>query len=143
MKKKSKISELYTSFRKLIGIPPKIERVPVVITSYSQPHVLQQRMRQEELSHGETVIANISPVRLEQFSGKMVLHFCPMQAMEITQNIKAGDGGSIPERAVVHGITVPGDMKLGLYTLKHVEIDSNGVINIRSTKETVWERISC
>ncbi|HEY6979123.1 MAG TPA: hypothetical protein VH396_22665, partial [Chitinophagaceae bacterium] len=48
---------------------------PIALTSYSQPHVLQQKMQEEKLTHGETVTANLSPVRLEMDHGHMIMYF--------------------------------------------------------------------
>lgn len=112
---------------------------PVVVTAYSQPHVLQHRMKEEKLSHGETVTANISPVRLESAQGRMVLYFCPMKSIEVLQTITVGDGGSIPAEAIVEGLTVPDNVRPGLYTLKNVTISSNGTMQVRATSDTTWE----
>ena len=116
-----------------------VKTTPVVITSYSQPHVLQQRMKEEKLTHGETVTANISPVRLENAYGKMVMYFCPMQTIEILKHTTPGDGGNIPIQATVDGLSVPGVQKPGLYTLKNVQITSNGTIQVLATSKTEWE----
>lgn len=114
---------------------------PVVITSYSQPHVLQQRMKEEKLTHGETVTANISPVRLESSYGKMILYFCPMQQIEVTGKIADGDGGSLPAEAIVEGLVVPGNYKPGLYTLRNVKLSSNGTMQVVATADTAWETV--
>ena len=114
---------------------------PVTITSYSQPHVLQQRMREEKMTHGETVTANISPVRLESTRDRMILYFCPMKSIEILQTISNGDGGCIPADAKVEGLTVPDGHKGGYYTLKNVILSSNGTMQVRATEETVWEEV--
>lgn len=112
---------------------------PVVVTAYSQPHVLQQRMREEKLTHGETVTANISPVRLESDHGRMILYFCPMKNIEVLETITCGDGGNLPSQAILDGLTVPGNLKSGLYTLKNVTITSNGTMQVRATSNTLWE----
>lgn len=114
---------------------------PVVITSYSQPHVLQQRMKEERMTHGETVTANISPVRLENAYGKMVLYFCPMQTIEILEHAEPGDGGNIPIQATVTGLAVNGNHKPGLYILKNVQLSSNGTIQVTATAKTEWELV--
>ena len=114
---------------------------PVQITSYSQPHVLQQKMKEEKLTHGETVMANLSPVRLENSFGKMVLYFCPMKTIEVLQTLSDGDGGSIPEEAKVEGLTIPEDYQPGFYTLKNVTLTSNGTMQVKATEETTWERV--
>jgi hypothetical protein len=116
---------------------------PVTITSYSQPNVLQQRMREEHMTHGETVTANISPVRLESAYGRMVLYFCPMKSIEVVQVLNSGDGGSIPDDATVEELNVPDGVKGGYYTLKNVILTSNGTMQVRGTKETVWEEVHC
>ena len=116
-----------------------VKTTPVVITSYSQPHVLQQRMKEEKMTHGETVTAKISPVRLENAYGKMVMYFCPMQSIEILNHSAPGDGGNIPIQATVDGLHVPGNQKPGLYTLKNVQLSSNGTIQVTATAKTEWE----
>lgn len=113
---------------------------PVITTSYSQPHVLQQRMKEEKLTHGETVMANISPVRLETSYGKMIMYFCPMKSLEVLQTINNGDGGSIPSQVKVEGLTVPAELKSGMYKLKNVTLSSNGTMQVKATESTIWER---
>ena len=112
---------------------------PVVITSYSQPHVLQQRMNEQHLTHGQTVKANLSPVRLESNFGKMVMYFCPLQDISITEQITAGDGGCLPEEAILDNVVVPGDMRPGLYDLKNATLFSNGTLQVIATKDTSFE----
>lgn len=113
----------------------------VVITAHSQPHVLQQRMREEKLMHGKTVTANLSPVRLENAYGRMVLYFCPMKTIEVLHTLAEGDGGLLPPEAKVEGLTVPEDLVGGYYTLKHVTLTSNGTMQVRATDETSWELV--
>lgn len=114
---------------------------PVVITSYSQPHVLQQRMKEEKLTHGDRVTANLSPVRLESNFGKMIMYFCPMQGIEVTNHIEKGDGLSIPPEAIIEGIVVPANFKPGLYILKNVELYSNGTMQVLATANTAFEAV--
>jgi hypothetical protein len=125
-------------FSNLWGAKPveSQKTTPVVITAYSQPHVLQQRMKEEKLTHGETVTANLSPVRLESNFGKMVLYFCPMQSVNILERVEAGDGGALPAEAKLDGITVPGNLKPGLYTLNNVKLFSNGTMQVIATADT-------
>lgn len=111
----------------------------IIITAYSQPNVLQQRMQEEKLSHGETVSANLSPVRVEKHMGKMVLYFCPMKNIEILQTLAEGDGGSLPTQAIVEDLTIPSDYKPGFYNLKNVILTSNGTMQVKATDNTVWE----
>lgn len=128
-------------FSNVFSKQPTPAPIPVVITSYSQPHVLQQRMKEEKLTHGETVTANMSPVRLESNFGKMVMYFCPVQAIEITGKISEGDGGSLPAEAIIEGFTVPRDCKPGLYTLKNVTLSSNGTMQVIATEKTELEAV--
>jgi len=113
---------------------------PVVITSYSQPNVLQQRMKEERLTHGETVTANLSPVRLENAYGKMVLYFCPMKNIEVLETVAKGDGENIPAEAKVEGLTIPDNLKAGFYNLKNVTLTSNGTMQVKATEKTFWEK---
>lgn len=116
------------------------KQTPVVITSYSQPHVLQQRMKEEKLTHGDRVTASLSPVRLESNFGKMVMYFCPMQGIQLHERIEKGDGGPLPaEVKQLDGITVPGDMKPGLYTLENVQLFSNGTMQVLATEKTKFK----
>lgn len=132
-------------FKNLFGSKPRStsESQPakqVHTTAYSQPHVLQQRMQEEKLTHGETVVASISPVRLDREPEGMVLYFCPMKTIDIKQTVTCGDGGVIPGQVQVEGLEVPGDYKPGYYTLKNVIISSNGSIQVKATAETLWEK---
>lgn len=134
----------YTSFfRNLFGLKdqPSGAREPrqVVVTSSSQPEVLQRMMREGKLSHGETVTANLSPVRLEKSRGKMVLYFCPMRSIEVLEKETAGDGGKIPGQVTVEGLSIPRNLKEGLYTLKNVKLTSNGTMQVKATENTEWK----
>jgi len=128
-------------FSNLFGKKPEEspKTTPVVLTSYSQPHVLQQRMKEERLTHGETVTANLFPVRLEANFGKMVMYFCPLQTIDIIKKVEAGDGGALPAEATLEGIEAPGNFKPGLYTLKNVQLFSNGTMQVIATAETEFE----
>jgi len=118
------------------GRAPAPQDTPVILTNSSQPHVLRQRMREEEMTHGETVAAHISPVRLEtNFYGEAVLYFCPLKKIEV------GDGGSLPPDATVEGMAIPGNLKSGFYKLCHVELTSNGTMQVKATSNTRWEKI--
>lgn len=129
-------------YKRLFNKKPEPQpTMPLVITGYSQPHVLQTRMRQEKLAHGDRVIANLSPVRIENAFGKTVLYFCPLQNIEVRNRIETGDGGAIPEEAIIKGFVVPKDIKPGLYTLNNVELFSNGKMQVIAGKNTVFEPI--
>jgi hypothetical protein len=111
----------------------------VLITSSAQPHVLREKMKEKKLTHGETVTASMSPVRLEMALGKMYLYFCPMRSIEVHETITPGDGGDIPEDVVVEGLTVPAGSQPGLYALKNVRLTSNGTMQVIADSKTTWE----
>src|SRR5262245_16169338 len=115
------------------------QSIPVAITSYSQPHVLQQKMREEKLTHGQTVMANLSPVRLENSFGGMVMYFCPLKTIQVISTSSDGDGGEIPRHAIVEGLKVNEKLTPGFYSLKNVQLTSNGTMQVTATKETKWE----
>ncbi len=114
---------------------------PVTVTAYSQPHVLHTRMKEEKMSHGGTVKANLSPVRLEMDHGRVVMYFCPMKKVEILEIIAEGDGNNIPMEAKIEGLSVPTHLTSGLYELENVELTSNGTIQVKATAHTAWKPI--
>jgi hypothetical protein len=124
------------------GKAPAPQGKSVILTSSSQPHVLRQRMLEEQMTHGETIAANISPVRLERnLYNDAVLYFCPMKKIEVLNVLSAGDGGSLPADATLEGICIPANLKSGLYKICNVEITSNGTMQVKATSNTKWERI--
>jgi hypothetical protein len=141
------MKKLYAAFDGLFGggkvYDPSIQpqSSPVTITSWSQPHVLQTRMKEEKLSHGGTVTASLSPVRLDMDHGEVVMYFCPMKTLQVLEVIAEGDGNNIPMQAKIEGLRVPSDYKSGFYELKNVELTSNGTIQVKATKKTSWEYV--
>lgn len=118
------------------------EKTNVVLTAYSQPHVLKQRMLEENMTHGQTVTANISPVRLDRsYRKEAVLYFCPMRKIDVLATTADGDGGSLPPEAIIEGLSVPAEYKSGLYKLCNVQITSNGTMQVKATSETTWEKV--
>src|SRR4029078_11921145 len=115
---------------------------PVGITAYSQSNVLQQRMREEKMTHGQTVRANLSPVRLEMSYGRMIMYFCPMKSIEVLETLDAGDGGSLPMEAKVADLSIPNCFRPGLYMLKNVTLTSNGTMQVHATSKTTWEPVT-
>ena len=114
---------------------------PVTITSFSQPHVLQTRMKEEKISHGGTVKANLSPVRLDMDHGGVVMYFCPMESLRVLEVVAEGDGNNIPVQAKIEGLSVPASYKSGLYELENIELTSNGTILVKATEKTSWKFI--
>ncbi len=138
---KKETTSLFGNFFGAKKDPLKSEKSKqVVITAYSQPNVLQQKMKEERLTHGETVTANLSPVRLENDFGKMVMYFCPMKNIEILETITTGDGATLPVEAKVEGLTIPDNLRAGFYNLKNVTLTSNGTMQVKATNKTVWEK---
>jgi hypothetical protein len=111
----------------------------VTATSSAQPHVLREKMMEKQMSHGETVTANLSPVRVESMFGKMHVYFCPMQNIDILETVTPGDGGEIPMNVSVEGLTIPTRQGSGLYTLKNVKLSSNGTMQVIASEKTSWE----
>jgi hypothetical protein len=122
--------------------PMGTRSTPVGITAYSQSNVLQQRMREEKMTHGQTVTANLSPVRLEMSSGRMIMYFCPMKSIEVLETLNEGDGGYLPAEAKVSDLNFPNRFRPGLYTLKNVILSSNGTMQVNATKKTAWEPVT-
>jgi hypothetical protein len=111
----------------------------VTATSSAQPHVLREKMMEKQMSHGETVTANLSPVRVESMFGKMHVYFCPMQTIDILEKVSPGDGGEIPMNLSVEGLKIPTAQGSGLYTLKNVKLSSNGKMQVIASEKTSWE----
>jgi hypothetical protein len=98
-------------------------------------------MMEEHLTHGETVMATLRPVRLESTLGKMAVYFCPMEKLEVYTTLTPGDGGEIPNQVLVEGLTISPEYKSGLYLLKNVKLTFNGTIQVKTTTETTWEAL--
>jgi len=124
------------------GKPQTATAQEVFVTASAQPYVLREKMKEKELTHGETVTANFSPVRLEAAYGKMALYFCPMQTIDVLNTLTPGDGGDIPSSVVVEGLTIPEGFKPGLYALKNVQLSSNGSIQVVANEKTTWEMVT-
>jgi len=142
------MKKLFAGFEDIFGGGKRYEpslqpqSTPVTITSFSQPDVLQTRMKEEKMSHGGTVRANLSPVRLDMANGGVVMYFCPMKNLKILEVVAEGDGNSIPLQAKIEGLSVPADCKSGFYALENVELSSNGTIQVKATEKTSWKFIN-
>jgi hypothetical protein len=129
-----------TCFNKKQSIPEKTTQ-EVLVNSFSQHHVLQHRMKEEKLTHGETVKADLSPVRLEyhEAADKMHMYFCPLQAIGVIEKVSPGDGGSLPAEAILKDIKIDKNLKPGLYNLKNVTLFSNGTLQVIANEDTKFE----
>jgi len=140
------MKKMHAAFESLFGggkvfEPTSQSSSPVTVTSFSQPDVLRKRMEEDKMSHGATVTANLSPVRLDMDHGAVVMYFCPMKTIQVLNVKTKGDGGSIPQEARIEGLNVPAHFKSGFYDLRNVELTSNGAILVKATEATSWELI--
>lgn len=113
----------------------------------SQDHALRYRMQvctREGLTHDQTVIADIGPIRLnsiEYAGGKSVMRFCPVEFIHVKKVIQNGDGGELPKQAVLKGFkSIPKSLQGELVVLRDVKLHSNGQIQVIATKDTVFEK---
>ena len=111
----------------------------VVITSYSQSHVLRYRMDEAGLRHGDTVNADINNVRLEDHFGKSVIYFCPAQSVNVLEKVAEGDNAPLPLDATTKGLKAEVFFAPGLYNLKNVTLHSNGTMQVIANENTVFE----
>lgn len=132
------------------GRKPKevqMEGKEVILTTYSQPHVLQQRMKEAGLVHDETATADVGPVRLEPTFGirtgepKMIMYFCPAQVVDVKRRIRKGDDKQLPPEATLKGVAVTDAVKPGLYMLRDVMLHSNGTMQVIATNKTKLEAV--
>jgi hypothetical protein len=99
-------------------------------------------MREEKMTHGQTIRANLSPVRLEMSYGRMIMYFCPMKSIEVLETLNEGDGGFLPAEAKVSDLSVPNRFRPGLYSLKNIMLSSNGTMQVNATSQTAWEPVT-
>lgn len=119
------------------------QKTEVFLTSYSQSHVLQYRMQEAGLKHGDTVTANLSNIRLEPMGiGRTVMFFCPMNKIEISSIISHGDDAPLPSDATLKGVLAdPKIAKSGLFNLNNVTLHSNGTLQVIANEDTYFEPI--
>ena len=147
-KNQKKLSTMKSVFESLFGgkrsadTPMGTKSTPVGITAYSQSHVLHQKMKEEKMTHGQTVTANLSPVRLEMSYGQVIMYFCPMKSIEVLETLNDGDGGSLPMEVKVDELRIPDSLHPGLYTLKNITLSSNGKMQVKATRQTSWEPVT-
>lgn len=114
-------------------------QIDVRIHEFSQPHVLRHRMLENQLTHGQTVMADLNPVRIEPHFGQPVMYFCPMHSLHVKSNLQPGDGDELPVDVTLKGVKIPASLPPGLYNLKNVMIHSNGTMQVIATPATEFE----
>ena len=106
------------------------------VTAYSQSHRLRERMAEADVRHGQEVRADVRGVRVQLASPGWIgrrdivkgdVFFCTMGPVEVRRVSIAGDGGPLPERAVLDGLRVPVE---GTYDLINVLVRSNGDLRL-------------
>lgn len=106
------------------------------VTAYSQSHRLKERMTEAEVRHGQEIRADVRGVRVQLASpewfarrspARADVFFCTMGPVQVRRVSIEGDGGPLPERAVLEGLRVPGE---GTYDLLNVLIRSNGDLRL-------------
>jgi hypothetical protein len=120
------------------------------VTAYSQSHRLRERMAEAEVRHGEEVRADVRGVRVQLAAPAWIgrrdvvkgdVFFCTMGPVEVRRVSIEGDGGPLPEEAILDGLRVPVE---GTYDLINVLIRSNGdlrlILDEASTVQAVPRR---
>ena len=108
----------------------------VRVTAQSQSHRLRERMAEAQVRHGQEIRADLRGVRVEVtpaawYGGREKVRadvfFCTMGPVHVRRVAIEGDGGSLPERAVVEGLQVAHE---GTYDLLNVLVRSNGDLRL-------------
>ncbi len=121
-------------------------KIQGVVNAASQSEVLRSRMTKENMTHGQTVRADIPNVRVgepsaEMFgiiSGKSSVFFCNIGSFKIRERLTDGDGGTLPDQVVLRGLSVE---TAGLFNLENALVTSNGVITVTVDEKTRAVRV--
>lgn len=106
------------------------------VTAYSQSHRLKERMTEADIRHGQEIRADVRGVRVQLASPEWFarggtvkgdVFFCNMGPVQVRRVTIEGDGGPLPDRAVLDGLRVPGE---GTYDLLNVLVRSNGDLRL-------------
>jgi hypothetical protein len=106
------------------------------VTAYSQSNRLRDRMAEADVRHGQEVRADVRGVRVQlaspawfgrQDKVKGEVFFCTMGQFQVRRVSIEGDGGPLPESAVLDGLRVPVE---GTYDLINVLVRSNGDLRL-------------
>jgi len=116
-------------------------KIQGVVNTSSQSEVLKSRMSKENITHGQTVRADISNVRVGEplaragwFAAKKApVFFCNIGGLKIREELQAGDGAQLPDKVVVKGLTVG---TTGYFNVENALITSNGAITVTVDEKT-------
>jgi hypothetical protein len=106
------------------------------VTAYSQSHRLRERMGEADVRHGQEIRADVRGVRVQvaspawlgrRESVKGDVFFCTMGPVQVRRVSIEGDGGPLPDKAILDGLEVPGE---GTYDLLNVLVRSNGDLRL-------------
>lgn len=106
------------------------------VTAYSQAHRLRERMAQAEVGHGQEIRADLPGIRVTAmgrnwFTGRnkdrAEVFFCTMGPIRVREVTTPGDGGPLPNDAIIEGWEVP---SAGAYDLLNVLVQSNGNLRL-------------
>jgi len=109
-------------------------KIQGVVSASSQSEVLMNRMTKENITHGQTVRADILNVRVGEpiapawfATHKAPVFFCNIGSLKVREHKKAGDGGQLPDRVVMKGLIVETS---GFFNVENALITSNGAITV-------------
>lgn len=110
------------------------------VTSHSQSDVLRRRMERAGFTHGQEARVNLRKVRLRQQSASEgVIYFCEMKNLEVIEILREGDGGELPEVAVVDELNFPEE---GRHDVLGAILYPNGALQVRADEKTEIVRSS-
>lgn len=104
------------------------------ISKYSQSNVLRDRMQEVGFSHGQQARVNLRGIQVEptaESEGK--IYFCKMKDIEVTEILEKGDGGPLPNQAIVDNLVFPDK---GTHDLSNVILSSNGSLRVEADAKT-------
>jgi len=110
-------------------------KIQGVVNASSQSEVLKSRMSSENITHGQTMRADISNVRIGEpvakagwfVRRKAPVFFCNIGSLKIIEQMKSGDGGLLPDEVVVKGLAVKTP---GFFNIENALLTSNGAITV-------------
>jgi len=99
------------------------------ITAMSQQFKLRQRMEEAQVSHGQTVRADLTNVRVGALVGSAdgQTFFCTMGPIRVRRVLSPGDHLPLPTDVRLEGLNVPAP---GTYDIVNALVSSNGDIRL-------------